>query len=157
MINLDLAFVVQIVNFGLLVLVLNIFLYKPIRVLLAQRRQEIQSARERAVAVDDQVQAKVAEYEERLREAKQQASEIIAQAEKRAAQLVDEAKENAKREGDRLIAGAQSEIEQQVQYAKEALRQQVAELAVAGAEKILQREVDQTKHAEILASIKTGL
>ncbi|MBV5350489.1 ATP synthase F0 subunit B, partial [bacterium] len=70
MINLDLAFIIQIVNFGILVLVLNVFLYKPIRAILAQRRQEIQSARERAVAVDEQVQEKVAQYEARLRDAK---------------------------------------------------------------------------------------
>ena len=93
------------------------------------------------------------------RQAHQNSIDVTAgfQAEKRAAQIVDEAKDQAKVEGERILAGAQSEIEQQIQQAREALRQQVAELAVAGAEKILLREVDSKKHAEILASIKAEL
>ena len=93
MINLDLAFAVQIVNFGLLVLVLNIFLYKPIRALLAQRRQEIQSARERAVSVDQQVQEKVAQYEARLRDAKAEVgakrADLVKEAQAEEASLLD--------------------------------------------------------------------
>ncbi len=72
-----------------------------------------------------------------VRDAKQRASEIIAQAEKRAAEIVDEAKGAAKGEGDRILVGARAEVEQEVFRAREALRQQVAELALAGASKIL--------------------
>jgi F-type H+-transporting ATPase subunit b len=89
-----------------------------------------------------------------VREAKQRASDIIAQAEKRAAEIVDEAKSAAKDEGGRILAGAKAEVEQEVFRAREALRQQVAELAVAGASKILRREVDAKVHADLLASIK---
>jgi F-type H+-transporting ATPase subunit b len=89
-----------------------------------------------------------------VREAKQRASDIIAQAEKRAAEIVDEAKNAAKDEGGRILAGAKAEVEQEVFRAREALRQQVAELAVAGASRILRREVDAKVHADLLASIK---
>ena len=89
-----------------------------------------------------------------VREAKQRASDIIAQAEKRAAEIVDEAKSAAKDEGGRILTGAKAEVEQEVFRAREALRQQVAELAVAGASKILRREVDAKVHADLLASIK---
>ena len=92
-----------------------------------------------------------------MHEAKQKAADVIAQAEKRAAQIVEEAKGHAKEEGDRLVAGAKAEIEQEVNRAKESLRQQVADLAVAGAEKILRREIDAKAHAELLASIKSEL
>lgn len=92
-----------------------------------------------------------------VREAKQRASDIIAQAEKRAAEIVDEAKNTAKEEGNRILVGAKADVEQEVSRAREALRQHVAELAVAGASKILRREVDAKAHADLLASIKAEL
>ncbi|SEK28763.1 F0F1 ATP synthase subunit B [Nitrosovibrio tenuis] len=92
-----------------------------------------------------------------VRDAKQRASDIIAQAEKRAAQIVDEAKGAAEDEGARILAGKKAEVEQEVFRAREALRQQVADLALAGASKILRREVDAKTHADLLASIKAEL
>lgn len=92
-----------------------------------------------------------------LREARQQAQEILAQAERRGAQIVEEAKIAAGEEGSRLITGAKAEIEQEVSRARETLRSQVAHLAVAGAEKILRREVDAKVHADLLASVESQL
>ena len=92
-----------------------------------------------------------------LKEAKQHASEIILQAEKRASEIVEESKRTAKEEGDRIILGAKADIEHEVFSAKEALRQHVAELAVAGAAKILRREVDAKAHADMLVSIGEDL
>lgn len=92
-----------------------------------------------------------------LREAREQAQEVLAQADKRAAQLVEEAKTQAKTEGDRMIAGAKAEIDREVFRAKETLRAQVAILAVQGAEKILRREVDATKHADLLNAVAAEL
>lgn len=92
-----------------------------------------------------------------LKEAKQRAADIIAQAEKRASQIIEEAKGTAKDESGRILIGAKAEIEQEVFRAKEALRQHVADLAVAGAAKILRREVDAKTHADLLTSIKAEL
>lgn len=82
---------------------------------------------------------------------------MLAQAEKRAAQVIDEAKAAARVEGDRLVAGAKAEIDQELNRAKESLREQVAELAVAGAERILRREIDRTAHSVLLADLKSEL
>ena len=92
-----------------------------------------------------------------MRDARQQAQEILAQAEKRAGQIVEEAKIAAGEEGARLVAGAKAEIDQEVSRARETLRSQVAALAVAGAEQILRREVDQKVHADLLASVQSQL
>ncbi len=92
-----------------------------------------------------------------LKDAKQRASEIILQAEKRATEIVEEAKISAKEEGNRIIAGAKADIAHEMFSAKEALRQHVAELAVAGAAKILRREVDAKAHADLLDSIQEDL
>lgn len=92
-----------------------------------------------------------------LKETKQRAADIIAQAEKRASQIIEEAKGTAKDESDRILLGAKAEVEQEVFRAKETLRQQVADLAVAGAAKILRREVDAKTHADLLTAIKAEL
>jgi len=90
---------------------------------------------------------------ESVKQGRDRAAEIIAQAEKRAAQMVEEARTQAQEAGNREKAAAQAEIEQQVSRAREALREQVATLAVAGAEKILRREVDAKTHADLLAQL----
>jgi F-type H+-transporting ATPase subunit b len=95
--------------------------------------------------------------EDAVTQARRRAAEILAMAEKRAAQLVDEARSAAKEEGSKEKAAAKAEIEQEVTRAREQLRDHVASLAVAGAEKILRREVDAKAHAELLESIKRQL
>jgi F-type H+-transporting ATPase subunit b len=92
-----------------------------------------------------------------LREAKAKAAEIIAAAEKRGAQMVEEAKVAAKVEADKVVAAARAEIAQQVEQARAELRGRVADLAVAGAEQILKREVDAKAHAEMLTALKQEL
>jgi len=92
-----------------------------------------------------------------IAEAKAQASEIIARAEKRDSEMVDEAKLSARQEGDRILAAAQAELETELNRAKESLRAQVSELAVAGAQKILKREVDAKAHADILDDLAAKL
>jgi len=95
--------------------------------------------------------------DEAIKDARGRATEILGQAEKRAAQMIDEARRNAKEEGNREKAAAKAEIAQEVTRAREQLRDRVASLAVAGAEKILRREVDAKAHGELLDSIKKQL
>ena len=92
-----------------------------------------------------------------MTEAKTRSSEIIAQGDKLKTETIEAAKAQARTEADRILAGAKSEIEQEVMRAKEALRNQVADLAVAGASKILKREVDAKAHADLLAAIRQQL
>ncbi len=89
--------------------------------------------------------------------ARNRAADIVAQAEKRGVQVVEEAKAAAKAEGDREKVAAKAEIQQEVSRAREQLREHVAALAVAGAEKILRREVDAKAHADLLDGIKRQL
>jgi F-type H+-transporting ATPase subunit b len=85
-----------------------------------------------------------------LREARSKANEIIAQAESRRLQIIDEAKDEAISEGVRLKANAQAEIELSVNKAREELRKQVSVLALAGAEKLIRREIDGNAHKALL-------
>ena len=92
-----------------------------------------------------------------LRDGKAQSQGFINQAQKRADELVDEAKQNAQAEAGRIIAAGRAQIEQERQQVREELRRQVAQLAVAGAEQILMREVDQATHKEVLTKISATL
>ena len=95
--------------------------------------------------------------EQSVKQGRERAAEIIAQAEKRAAQVIEEARAAAKAESDREKAAAKADIQQEASRAREQLREQVAALAVAGAEKILRREVDAKAHADLLDGIKKQL
>ena len=95
--------------------------------------------------------------DEEIRKARARAAELLSQAEKRGAQMIEEARNAAKEEGNREKAAAKAEIEQQVTRAREQLRDHVAALAVAGAEKILRREVNAKAHSDLLESIKQQL
>ena len=92
-----------------------------------------------------------------LRDARNRAQEVMAAAEKSASQRIEESKSQAKTEGERIVAAAHAQIEQEVQAARQQLREQVALLAVAGAEKILKREVDAKAHASMLDQLKAQI
>ena len=126
------------------------FIWPPLINALNERRKTIAdglAAAERGQHEQELAQKRAAEV---LHEAKQQASEIIGRAEKRANEIVEEAKTDAKQEGARILTAAQAEIEQEVHRAREALRTQVVGIALAGAEKVLEKEIDAATHGELL-------
>ena len=92
-----------------------------------------------------------------LKEAKQQAQDIINQAHKRANEMVDEAKETAREEAEKIKAAATSDIEQQINSAREQLRKEVSQIALAGAEQILQKEVNAEAHGKVLDDLMTQI
>ena len=124
---------------------------------LDERRKKIADG----LAAAEQGSRSLAEAQRKIAQidadARARAQALIADTERRAQQIIEEAKGHAKAEGDRLIQAARAEAEQQVVRAKTVLRDQVAALAVAGAEQILQREVDAKVHAQLLDQLKAKL
>jgi F-type H+-transporting ATPase subunit b len=88
-----------------------------------------------------------------IKEAKEQAAEILAQAQKRGAEIIEDAKDDAKAEGERLIVAANAEIEQEVNRAKESLRAQVVDITIAAAGKIIKKEIDAKAHGDLLKDV----
>lgn len=155
--NINLTLLAQAVTFAILIWFTVKFVWPPLLNAVETRQKTIAdglAAAERG-KLDLELAEKRASQE--LHAAKEKASDIIGLAEKRASEIVEEAKNAAKAEGDRIIAGAKAEIDQEVNRAKEGLRQQVAELAVAGAEKILRREIDAKAHSDMLSAIANEL
>jgi len=100
----------------------------------------------------DLAQAKDA-AEEVIREAREKAGRIVEQASKRSGEIIDEAKGTAISEGQRLVAEARQEVSLEQRRAREQLRREVAALAVAGASRLLEREIDAKAHAELLEKL----
>ena len=90
-------------------------------------------------------------------QAKTQASEIVSNAEKQGGDIIDEMREQARAESERILASARDEIETETNKAKETLRGQVSALAIAGAQQILKREVDEKAHSDLLDQLAAKL
>jgi F-type H+-transporting ATPase subunit b len=133
------------------------FVWPPLLRAIEARQKQIADGLAAAEQGKKSLEVSSKQAEKAIQEARVRAAEIIAQAEKRDAQMVEAAKVAAKAEGDREKAAAKADIQQEAQRAREQLREQVAALAVAGAEKILRREVDAKAHAELLDGIKKQL
>jgi F-type H+-transporting ATPase subunit b len=151
--NINLTLIGQSITFIVFVWFCAKFVWPPIMHALEERKKQIAdglAAAERGAHEKELAQQKATET---LHEAKEQAQDILNQAQKRANEIVDEAKEAAKAEGDRMLAAANAEIEQEVNRMKEQMREQVVAVAMAGAEKILKREIDQSAHDETLKEL----
>lgn len=155
--NINVTMLAQAVTFAAFIWFCARFVWPPLTRAIEARQKTIAEGLAAAERGRLDLEAAAKRSSEMLAEAKQQVQEIIAQAERRGAQIVDEAKVSAKTEGDRIIAGAKAEIDQEFSRAREALREQVAALAIAGAEKILRREVDAKAHADLLSQLKVQL
>jgi F-type H+-transporting ATPase subunit b len=140
-INLDLAFVIQLINFLVLILVLNIFLFKPIRKVLAERQGEISAAKARAEGVDREVQEKMAQYEAKLREVKSQASDeratLIKEAQTEEASILDK----ARKEATDSLATIKNKVAKEATDAKALLQEQAKALSLEICEKVLGRSL----------------
>jgi F-type H+-transporting ATPase subunit b len=133
------------------------FVWPPLLRAIETRQKQIADGLAAAEQGKKSLEVSAKQAEQAIAEARARAADIVAQAEKRGSQMIEEAKNAAKAEGDREKAAAKADIQQEAQRAREQLREQVAALAVAGAEKILRREVDARAHADLLNSIKSQL
>ncbi len=155
--NINVTLVAQLISFAVFVWFTMKFVWPPLIRALEARRAQIAdglAAAERGRHEKDLAEKRAKDI---LHEAHAKATEIASQAQKRGSELVDEAKAQAKGEAERLRAATQAEIEQEISRAREHLREQVAQLAMAAAAKILEREVDANAHRDILDRAAAGL
>lgn len=155
--NLNATLWAQLTVFFVLAWVTMKFVWPPLMKALDERAEKIAEG----LAAADKAKTDLALAEKRatdeLRKARESATDLRAGAEKQASQLVDEARAEASRIISAAREAAETEAAAASQRAKEALREHVAELAVAGAERILRREVNAQVHADLLAQLKTEL
>ena len=147
----------QIAVFIILALFTMKFVWPPIVKALDERAAKIADGLAAAERGQHSLDLAAKRSAETVREGRVKMGEIIAQAEKEAQRIIADAKHQARLEAEKTVLAAKAEIELETTRAREALRERVADLAVAGAEKILLREVDAKAHAVMLAELKKDL
>jgi F-type H+-transporting ATPase subunit b len=155
--NINATLFVQALSFALLIWFSVKFIWPPLTRAIEERNKRIADG----LAAAEKGKASLAEAERNseaaMKAARERASGVLGESEKRGVQIVDEARMAAKAEAERIVAGAREQIAAEVAKARTELREQVARLAVAGAEKILQREVDAKAHLDMLDKLKAEL
>jgi F-type H+-transporting ATPase subunit b len=149
-VNINATLLGQAITFAILIWFTMKFVWPPLMAAMEERAKTIAdglAAAERGKHDLELAEKRAAEV---LRQGKEKASEIISASEKRASEIVEEAKALARAEGDRILVAAKADIEQEVFRAKEQLRLQVSAVALAGAGKILGREIDAKAHNDLL-------
>jgi len=155
--DINLTLLMQALAFGVFIWFTAKFVWPPLSNAIAERQKQIAeglAAAERGKQDYAQAEKRVAEV---VSEAKTRATEIVTLAEKQRNETIERAKAEALAEAEKVKAMKLGELEQEIVRAKEVLRNQVADLAVAGAEKILRREVDAKAHADLLSAIRQEL
>jgi F-type H+-transporting ATPase subunit b len=148
--NFNATLIGEMLSFAILIWFCVHFIWPHITKAIEDRQVKIAeglSAAERAHAELKSADVKV---QDEIKVARQQASEIIDKAQQQANQIIDKARSDAIAEINRLKATAQDDIASMAQRARDQLREQVGALAVAGASKIVQREVDASTHKALL-------
>ena len=155
--NLTATLIGELIAFTVFVLFCMKYVWPPLNGAIEARQKKIEeglAATDRAEKDLELAQHKAAEQ---LKEAKAQAADIIEQAKKRATQIVDDETARGQEERQAIIAQGHSEVEAERNRAKEELRKQVATLAVVGAEKILEREINEAAHSDIVEKLVAQL
>ncbi len=148
--NINATLLGQAIAFAMFVWFCMKFVWPPIIAALEERKTIIAeglAAAERGAHEKELAQQKAIVT---LKDAKHQASDILAQAQKRSNEIVEDAKNIAKDESDKIKLAAKADIDMEVNQAKEKLRQEVTLIALAGAEKILGKEIDGKTHKDVL-------
>ena len=151
--NINLTLFAQGITFFIFIWLTVKFVWPPILAIIEERRTTIANglaAADKGARSLEDAQVKISAMVE---EARGQARQILDQAQSRANGLVDEARVGATQERERILQSGQAEVEQQLNRARDELRAQVAGIAVAGAEKILAREIDPRAHQDLLEKL----
>ena len=155
--NINLTLIGQSITFLFFIWFCHAFVWGAIRKAMEEREKQIADGLDAADRAGRDLELAQEKATAQLKEAKAQAAEIIEAAKKREAQLIEEAAEKAQAEKDKIISAGHAEIESERNRAKEDLRKQVATLAVVGAEKILEREIDANAHSDIVEKLVAEL
>ena len=155
--NLGMTLLLQGIGFGIFLFVVYKFVLPPLADAVEGRRRQIADGLAEAEKGKASLAIAQKEVDKLIAEAKAKAADIVAQAEKQRNATIEASKADAKAAGEREKQMAADEIAQLSVKAKEELRDRVADLAVAGAQRILNREINPQVHSDLLAQLKAEL
>lgn len=155
--NINATLLGQFITFAILVWFTMRYVWPPIAKAMHEREKKIVAGLEAAERSKRELEMAEHKVMSIICDAKTQAAQILEQANKRSAQFLDEAREQAREEQKRIIALAQEEIAREVNQTKEELKKQLAMLAIAGAEKIVRHNLDNSKQMALLDEFVAGI
>jgi len=156
-VDLNATLIGQMLAFGAFAWFCMKFVWPPLLDMIETRQQMIADGLAAAERGQQSLDKAKAESDEIVDDARKQATQILDQAHARANEIVAEGKTDGIKERERQLAAATAEVEQESNRAREELRGQVSAIAVASAEKILQREIDAEAHDDILSKLAAEL
>lgn len=133
------------------------YVWPPLVQAMEERRQKIAEGLAQSEEAEQALDRARSDAEEIIRDARRKAGDILEQANQRGNQMVEQAKQEAISERDRQVAAAEAEIRQAANQAREALRERLSELAVTGASRVIEKEIDAGKHRQMLDELAAEL
>lgn len=155
--NLNATLIVQTIVFLILGWVTMKFIWPPLIAALNERQKKIADGLAAADKGEKSLVDARAAADAIVREAREKATKIVDQASRRSNEVIDEAKSTALAEGQRLVTEARAEVQLEQSRAREQLRKEVGALAVAGASRLLGREIDARTHADLLDKLAADI
>jgi len=156
-VDINLTLLGQSIAFAFFVWFTMKFVWPPINNAIEERQKTIADGLAASKRATTDLEKARAQADEELKAAKIQAAELIDQAKKRAAKLVEDETQRGNAEREKIIASGYAEVEAERNRVREELRKQVALLAITGAEKIIEREVDAQKQSDIVEKLVAEL
>ena len=150
MVEFNINYVFQLINFVIIYLLLRKLLYKPINAFMENRREEIRNSIEQAEH-DKEVARKTREkYEQQILEAKKEAAEILNRASKQGDDMIGQSKVEAKKQAQNIIEQAKKEINLEKERVFMELRDEVGRLSVDIAQKIIVQNIDYASQEKLI-------
>ena len=147
------SLIIYLVNFGLLLGLLYVFAFKPILRMIDQRADRIRESLGAAEEAKEEAARSQADTQRQLSEARVEGQRLIDQARSMAERYRDEERDRAKQEAEALITRAKEDIQRERDAAIQEVRAHFANLAIAAAEKVIERSLDRDAHSDLIAGV----
>ncbi|MGZ3535897.1 MAG: F0F1 ATP synthase subunit B [Thermodesulfobacteriota bacterium] len=148
-INLPLL-VVFIANFIVLLVMLRLFLYKPVMKVLDERAKRAREAIELAEATKKEYDQAKDEIQKQIEKGRQEGQAIIAQAMQVGERLKEESRQEATKQAQVIVDRARSELEAERDKLVGDLRREFVDISIAAAEKVIKETLDKEKHRKLI-------
>jgi F-type H+-transporting ATPase subunit b len=147
------ALIAQLVNFGLLLILFSVLLYKPLLKVLDERKKRIQEGLEASEEAKRRLAETEQEVARELERARQEGQALVAQAQQISARIQEEARQSARAEAEQLLERARAEIQLERDGAIAQLRREFADLTITAAERVIRRSLDRDAHRQLIEEV----
>jgi F-type H+-transporting ATPase subunit b len=147
------TFIVQVVNFFILLVILSLFVYKPLLKMLEDRPRKVKESLDEVQKIKEQAAQAEQEFQKRLETASKEGQEVISKAMRTGEEARQRAQQEAKQEAQLLVEKAREEIQRERNETISELRQEFADTAIVAAEKVIEKSLDKETHRQIIDKV----